>query len=124
MFDATVALEMAKLERVHGCPIWQTAKGELIPVTKMEVSHLYAAWRYMVRAAKNPKSDAQYEKAIIRLATLSEEFKLRKLSYEQNQLDELVKENSRKYRSFYDLDRDLDEGNDPFGEWWYLGDKD
>lgn len=90
MFDAKIALEMARLERIHNCPVWRTAKDELIPIVNMEASHLYSAWRYMMSAAKTPKNDRTYEIAITRLAMLQEEFKRRELSYPADDLVNLI----------------------------------
>lgn len=125
MFDAAVAVHKAEMEREFNCPIWETKEGRLIPVTKMETSHLYNSWRYMVAAAKKHETDGKYVKAMTALAILEQEFKLRKLSYVSTEFQNLLEDNKREVSSCYDeMDRDLDGGSDPKSGWWYMGNDD
>lgn len=34
-----------RLERIYNCPIWRTAKGEYVPIIRMDEIHLRRSWR-------------------------------------------------------------------------------
>ncbi len=81
----------AKLERQHQCPIWETASGELIPITAMNLAHMRNAWAMMVRNGMNEMNTlASYKSCLYALAMLGEEFKRRNEAYPEIEIQRLV----------------------------------
>jgi len=72
--DYNTILLKAELERKHGCPIWETKTGELIPITQMGLNHMHNAWNFMVRNGLAAPTELLRLACITSLAMLREEF--------------------------------------------------
>lgn len=85
----------AELERKHQCPIWETAEGELIPITSMGMGHMRRAWAFVVRKAHTTDNTRQYKTCIEHLAMLRQEFIRRNEDFPAGDIPELISNASR-----------------------------